>query len=151
MMFQLLGDWPVNGGAMLVPNGTVIDGTPTVGAGGSGYAVGDAVTFPNRVVLTVEAVTKGAVTAWKVATPGSVSSGVYAKPIAQVSTSGAGSGATAIDPQWNGIRLPMPMPLTARCLDQPAYDAMVSLYAPQGDQCARLIQYDPSNVKPKGA
>ena len=25
MMFQLLGDWPVNGGAMLVPAGTVIE------------------------------------------------------------------------------------------------------------------------------
>lgn len=28
MMFQLLGDWPVNGGAMVVPIGTVLEWDP---------------------------------------------------------------------------------------------------------------------------
>lgn len=80
MKFQLLGDWPVAGGSVLIPAGTELDGN---------------------------------------------------------------------NPQWRGIRLPMPMPLNAKCLDQEAYDAMVRWYEPQSDQLARLIHYSP-NVKPRG-
>lgn len=78
-----------------------VQGTPTVAAGGAGYAVGDLVTFSNGVVLVVATEAGGAVTAWEPITTspssaGSVSSGsTPANPVAQVSTSGAGAGATA--------------------------------------------------------
>lgn len=78
-----------------------VRGTPTVGAGGAGYAIGDAVSFTNGVVLIVATVAAGAVTAWQpVATvggsAGQVTSGsTPANPVVQVTTSGAGVGATA--------------------------------------------------------
>lgn len=78
-----------------------VQGTPTVGAGGSGYALNDTVLFPDNVVLVVASVSGGAVTAWKSVTstfsnPGAVSSGsVSTNPVSQISTSGAGTGATA--------------------------------------------------------
>lgn len=78
-----------------------VHGTPTVGSGGSGYAVGDTVQFANNVVLVVAAETGGVVTAWSAANatfanPGAVTSGsTPSNPVSQVSTSGAGTGATA--------------------------------------------------------
>lgn len=151
MMFQLLGDWPVQGGAVVVPVGAVIDGTPAVAAGGAGYAVNDSVTLTNGVVLIVAAAFKGAVTAWKVIDPGQmIARPASAPPVAQAKTTGAGAGATAIFPQWNGAPLPMPMPLNAKCLDQEAYDAMVRWYEPESDQLVRVLHFSP-NVKPKGA
>lgn len=78
-----------------------VTGTPTVGVGGSGYAVGDTVLFPNNVVLVVASVSSGAVTAWKPITdspsnPGSLLSGsTPSNPVAQISSSGGGTGATA--------------------------------------------------------
>lgn len=78
-----------------------VQGTPTVGAGGAGYAVNDTVLFTNGVVLVVNTVAAGVVTSWKAITAtgsaaGSVTSGpTPANPVVQVSTSGAGAGATA--------------------------------------------------------
>ena len=78
-----------------------VQGTPTVGAGGAGYAVNDSVTFTNGVVLIVNTVAAGAVTSWKAvstagASPGAVTSGsTPANPVTQLTTSGAGTGATA--------------------------------------------------------
>lgn len=78
-----------------------VQGTPTVGAGGAGYVANDSVTFTNGVVLVVASVSGGAVTAWKAmgstgTNGGSVTSGsTPANPVAQLSTSGAGTGATA--------------------------------------------------------
>lgn len=78
-----------------------VQGTPTVGAGGAGYAPDDVVTFTNGVALIVNTVGGGAVTSWKPvsasgASPGSVSSGATpANPVVQLSTSGGGTGATA--------------------------------------------------------
>lgn len=78
-----------------------VQGTPTVGAGGAGYAAGDFVTFTNGVVLQVDTVAAGVVTAWLPVTTagsnsGSVTSGsTPANPVAQLSTTGAGAGATA--------------------------------------------------------
>lgn len=77
-----------------------VQGTPTVGSGGSGYAVGNTVAFTNGVVLTVAAVTGGAVTAWQPigSSPGSVSgagSATPANPVVQLTTSGGGTGVTA--------------------------------------------------------
>lgn len=78
-----------------------VQGTPTIGAGGSGYAINDAVTFTNGVVLVVATLSGSAVATWKPITtspsnPGSVTIGATpANPVTQLSTSGAGTGATA--------------------------------------------------------
>jgi hypothetical protein len=78
-----------------------VTGTPTVGAGGAGYAVNDTVSFTNGVVLIVNTQAAGVVTSWKPANSsggsvGVVSSGATpANPVVQVSSSGAGTGATA--------------------------------------------------------
>jgi hypothetical protein len=78
-----------------------VQGTPTVGAGGAGYVIGDSVSFTNGVVLVVATVAAGAVATWQPAnTPGgsvgSVSSGATpANPVVQAATSGGGTGATA--------------------------------------------------------
>jgi hypothetical protein len=78
-----------------------VQGTPTVAAGGAGYAVGDTVLFTNGVVLVVATEAAGAVTAWSAITaPGSVSGSVVsgstpANPVVQISSSGGGTGATA--------------------------------------------------------
>jgi hypothetical protein len=78
-----------------------VQGTPTVGSGGTGYAVGNTVLFTNGVILVVASVSGGVVTAWKPVTatfssPGSVTSGpTPANPVVQLSTSGSGTGATA--------------------------------------------------------
>ncbi|MGY4227605.1 hypothetical protein ACVMIH_004966 [Bradyrhizobium sp. USDA 4503] len=92
MRFMLLGDWPCNGGSLLVPAGTVIE--------------------------------------W-IDDP-------EAARIAGVPTY----------PQWQGTRLPLPMPLNAKAMDQAAYDQMVRWIEPQSDQLLRTIQYGP-NVQPK--
>lgn len=66
-----------------------------IAAGGAGYAVGNTINLANGVVLTVASVTTGAVATVAVSDPGSVASGaVPANPVAQVSTSGTGTGAT---------------------------------------------------------
>jgi Ubiquitin-activating enzyme E1 FCCH domain len=78
-----------------------VQGTPTIGAGGAGYAVNDRVTFTNGVVLVVNTVSAGAVLTWKAANTsggsvGAVTTGsTPANPVVQVSTTGAGTGATA--------------------------------------------------------
>lgn len=84
-----------------------VQGTPTIGVGGSGYVVGDTILFTNNVVLVVATVdttpgpTLGAVLTFQpitnpLANPGSVTSGpVPTNPVIQVSTSGVGIGATA--------------------------------------------------------
>ena len=67
----------------------------TVAAGGTGYAINDTITLSNGVVLKVTAVTTGAVTTATVQTAGSLTTGaVPTNPVAQVSSSGAGTGAT---------------------------------------------------------
>jgi hypothetical protein len=78
-----------------------VQGTPTVGSGGTGYVVNDRVTFTNGVVLVVNTVTAGAVTSWKVistagGSPGSVTIGsTPANPVVQLTTTGVGTGVTA--------------------------------------------------------
>lgn len=78
-----------------------VQGTPTVGSGGTGYAVGDRSLFNNSVVLVAAAVSGGVVTAWEPisfagSNPGMVTTGtVPSNPLAQISTSGTGTGATA--------------------------------------------------------
>jgi hypothetical protein len=78
-------------------------GTPTVGSGGTGNAVGDFITFSNGVVLKVATVTGGAVATFAPVSTTGCSGGsltgagtaVPADPIAMVSTTGSGTGVTA--------------------------------------------------------
>ena len=78
-----------------------VTGTPTIGSGGSGYAVGDTVLFSNGVVLVVATESGGVVATWEPITtapsnPGSITGGsTPSNPVAQVSSSGGGTGATA--------------------------------------------------------
>ena len=66
-----------------------------VAAGGSGYAVSDTISLGNGVILQVTTVSSGAVTGVSISNAGSLSVGsTPANPVAQVSTSGAGTGAT---------------------------------------------------------
>ena len=75
-------------------------GTPTVGAGGSGYVVGDHITLSNGVVVSVASVSGGAIVTLNPITaagcnPGSIVSGATpTNPVAQVSTTGSGSAGT---------------------------------------------------------
>ena len=70
-------------------------GTVPVTAGGTGYAVGDTIQFGNGLIVQVSSITGSTVSAWTVVSRGSITSGsVPANPIAQVSTTGGGSGAT---------------------------------------------------------
>lgn len=69
---------------------------PTVTAGGTGFALGDTINFGNSLVLTVTGLSGSTVTAWSIANGGSITSGsTPSNPISQISTSGAGTGATA--------------------------------------------------------
>jgi len=84
-----------------------VQGTPTVGTAGTGYAVDDTVSFTNGVILIVASVGGGGdVTAWKAITasgsnPGSVTFGsTPANPVIQISTSGAGDGAVTANLVW---------------------------------------------------
>jgi len=78
-----------------------VQGTPTIGAGGSGYAINDRVTFTNGVVLVVATLAGSAVATWKSITtsgsnPGTVTVGsTPTNPVTQLTTTGAGTGATA--------------------------------------------------------
>lgn len=89
----------ISGGSPSVPASAFavlqIQGTPTITAGGSGYAVGDTINFGNSIVVVVTGVSSGAVTSWAVRSPGAITSGsVPSNPISQSSSTGGGSGAT---------------------------------------------------------
>lgn len=72
-----------------------IQGSPAITNGGSGYAIGDVISFGNSIVMIVTGVSSGAITSWAISGAGSVTSGsVPSNPIAQTTTSGAGTGAT---------------------------------------------------------
>jgi hypothetical protein len=74
--------------------------TPPITAGGTGFVVGDTVTFLDGLVLTVTAVATGAITAWSIAAPGAIySGGTPGNPMSQIGTSGHGTGAEA-SPGW---------------------------------------------------
>jgi hypothetical protein len=66
-----------------------------IAAGGAGHAVGDRITLSNGVVLQVATVSAGAILTVTIVSPGSsVAASPPANPVAQVSTTGAGTGAT---------------------------------------------------------
>jgi hypothetical protein len=66
-----------------------------IAAGGASYAVGDRITLSNGVVLQVATVSAGAILTATIVNPGSSQAAAPpANPVAQVSTTGAGTGAT---------------------------------------------------------
>lgn len=72
-----------------------IQGTPTITGAGAGFAAGDIIQFGYGIVMIVNSVLAGAISSWTVVNFGSITSGsVPANPIAQTSTTGAGTGAT---------------------------------------------------------
>jgi hypothetical protein len=72
-----------------------IQGTPTITAGGTGFAVGDTVNFNHGIIMSVTGVSGGVITSWAVSGEGAITSGsVPSNPIPQYQTSGAGTGAT---------------------------------------------------------
>lgn len=80
-----------------------INTVPAIATGGTGYNFGDTLNFGNGLVLTVNAATAGVVTAWGVAAVGAITSGsVPSNPIAPISTSGSGTGAT-INASWGVV------------------------------------------------
>jgi hypothetical protein len=92
---QITGGQQASGAASLITYGT-----PTIGAGGSGYVIGDLITLPNGVIVKVLTINTGAIltfaaqgvtgTAFGLLSSGSTPT----NPVAQVSTSGVGIGAT---------------------------------------------------------
>lgn len=69
---------------------------PTISNGGTLFKVGDTVNFGNGLVLTVLTESGGVIGSWAIANAGSITSGsTPTNPIAQVSTSSTGVGATA--------------------------------------------------------
>lgn len=80
-----------------------VQGTPTIGAGGANYHVGDVVTFTNGVALVVATLSGSAVATWAAITAAGSNAGSVtgagastpANPVVQVTTSGTGTGATA--------------------------------------------------------
>ena len=67
----------------------------TIAAGGTAHVVGDTIKLPNGVVLQVATVTTGAIATVSIVNTGMVASGaVPTNPVAQVSSSGGGTGAT---------------------------------------------------------
>lgn len=79
--------------ALLTPVLRVVS-VSSIAAGGSGYAANDTITLSNGVVLNVDTIGGGTdVTAASIVNPGSAQT-LPANPVAQVSTSGAGIGAT---------------------------------------------------------
>ena len=66
-------------------------GTPTINSGGSGFVVGERVTFPNGIILQVLTESAGVVTAWSVYSTGAITTGsTPANPLNQLSSDGAG-------------------------------------------------------------
>jgi hypothetical protein len=73
---------------------SIVTTPPTPSAGGSGYVVNDTISLTNGVILKVATVTAGAVATVTIVSAGQITGGpTPTNPVAQVSTSGSGSGA----------------------------------------------------------
>ena len=69
---------------------------PTITGAGTLFAVGDTINFGNGLVLKVLTLSGSTIASWAIANAGSITSGsTPSNPIAQIATSGAGTGATA--------------------------------------------------------
>ena len=92
---------PPASGATATANAVLqVQGTPTIGSAGAGYAANDTITLANGVTVVVNTITAGAINDFKAITvspsvPGAITSGTTpANPTPQVTSSGGGTGAT---------------------------------------------------------
>lgn len=84
-----------SGGVQATGNATLAAVSNTLGVGGAGYAANDLITLPNGVIIKVLTVTSGAVATMSIQNAGSIGGGaVPTNPVAQISTTGVGTGAT---------------------------------------------------------
>ena len=86
----------VNGRQAVAYPQLVVTGTPTLGVGGTGHAANDVLTLSNGVQIKVSTVSAGVIQTFTLVNPGTVPAGAAAptNPVAQTSTTGAGTGAT---------------------------------------------------------
>lgn len=93
----------IAGGVRAVGSASLITvGTPTIGAAGTGYLANDLITLANGVIVKVATVSSGAILTFAAQGTAGTAVGsivgagtaVPTNPLAQVSTSGAGTGAT---------------------------------------------------------
>jgi hypothetical protein len=83
------------GGVQATGNATLVAISTTLGVGGTGYVVNDLITLSNGVIIKVLTVSSGAVATMSIQNAGSIGGGaVPTNPVAQISTTGVGSGAT---------------------------------------------------------
>ena len=86
---------PAGGTTAVVTPVLTVSAVPTVSAGGSGYAVNDTITLANGLVLKVATLAVSAVATVTIVNGGQLTGGlVPSNPMAQLATSGAGTGAT---------------------------------------------------------
>jgi hypothetical protein len=84
-----------SGGVQASGNATLQAVSTTLGVGGTGYAANDLITLSNGVIIKVLTVSSGAVATMSIQSAGSIGGGsVPTNPVAQISTTGSGSGAT---------------------------------------------------------
>lgn len=84
-----------SGGVQATGNATLAVLSNTIGSGGTGYAVNDLITLSNGVILKVTTAASGVASAASVQNAGSIGGGaIPTNPVAQISTNGAGTGAT---------------------------------------------------------
>lgn len=83
------------GGIQATGNATLLAISSTLGVGGAGYVVNDLITLSNGVIIKVLTVTSGAVATMSIQNAGSIGGGATpTNPVAQISTTGVGTGAT---------------------------------------------------------
>jgi hypothetical protein len=86
---------PAGGTNAVVTPVLTVSATPTVTGAGAGYAVNDLVYLPNGVIIKVLTVSTGAISTISLVNGGQLTGGSCpTNPVAQISTSGSGTGAT---------------------------------------------------------
>lgn len=85
---------PPVGGSQAVAIATMAANAITIVSGGDGYVVNDILNLPNGIALQVTASASGVVTGVQYLSAGSASGSLPANPLAPVSSSGSGFGAT---------------------------------------------------------
>ena len=84
--------------------------TPTINAAGTGFAVGDLVSFGNGLTMVVLTLSGSTIATWAILSPGQILSGsTPTNPLSQVSTTGGGTGAKAAV-TWGVIQVVMTTP-----------------------------------------
>ena len=130
-------------GDMLIATQKV--GTAAVAGGGTGYVVGNTIALPDGVLLTVATVTTGAVATVTITKHGSIPTSVTppTNPVAQVSTNGAGTGATFTLTWVNDLVLPAGVTAGVAMPDVPkpiGTQAQADNQYGQGSELAQIVR-----------